>query len=247
MDTARVELPPLPDKPKTHWERFTSWLSNTANVLTVASLFASSSFAAFVAYLRDSHRLTTLFLVLAVFCAVFLVAQTVPPVTLWLRYRRKPPKTTVELIGGHSLTLVVQNRGLPVKVRARATFMEFGEDMESHAAPYDLQLFTRVYGGRHELIELNDSFDMAKSIFGELTKLERTAAQFTVERPGLSSFVAVAQDNSAVLAYLRITVAVISPLGRAEIKKSYRLYVRHDSIRITDDSDHAKPTSDAVS
>ena len=46
--------------------------------------------------------------------------------------------------------------------------MEFGEDMESHPAPYDLQLFTRVHGGRFELIELNKTFDMAKSIFGQL-------------------------------------------------------------------------------
>ena len=114
--------------------------------------------------------------------------------------------------------------------------------MESHAAPFDLMLFTRTHGGRFELIQLNDSFDMAKSIFGELKKLARDAAEFIVERPGLSSFSAVAQeDGGLVLAYLFITVTILCPLGPTEIKKSYRLFVRHKRIEIVDDSDDASP------
>ena len=109
--------------------------------------------------------------------------------------------------------------------------------MESHPAPYDLQLFTRVHGGRFELIELNKTFDMAKSIFGQLQKLADDAAQFSVERPGLSAFVAVAQDSSAVLAHLNITVSVITPVGATDITKRYRLYVSHETIRVVDDTD----------
>src|SRR5262245_19081395 len=132
----------MADELKTPLARFKSWLSDTANVVTVASLFGGSSFAALIAYLRDSRELTTLALVLAGFSGAFLTVQALPSVWQWLRYRLKPPKTTVQLVGGHSLTLVVQNKGLPVKVRARASFMEFGDEMAVHPAPFDLELFT---------------------------------------------------------------------------------------------------------
>jgi len=69
--------------------------------------------------------------------AAALLIRVLSFAALWIRYRFLSA-TTVELHGGNSLTLVIQHKGLPVKVRARAIFMEFGEDMESHPAPYDL-------------------------------------------------------------------------------------------------------------
>jgi hypothetical protein len=229
------------DQPATPWKRLQAWLSNTANVLTVGTVFGGFSVTALVAYLRDSRRLATVSLVFAGVSATVLIIRALPPVFLWLRYRIDSSKTTVELIGGHSLTLVIQHKGLPVKVRARATFMEFGDEMEMHPAPYDLQLFTRVHGGRFDLIELNPSFDMAKSIFGELRKLDKDAAQFTVDRPGMTPFVAIAHRSSlelpTVLAHLHITVTVISPPGARDILRRYRLFVRHDSISVIDDTE----------
>jgi len=46
------------------------------------------------------------------------------------------------------------------------------------------------------LIELNKTFDMAKSIFGQLEKLAGDAAQFTVERPGLSDGKMPSKNNA---------------------------------------------------
>lgn len=229
----------MADESTTLWERVKTWLSTVADVLTIATVFGSTSAAALISYRLDSQRLTRLFVILAAASAAALLLRILSFVVRWARYRFFST-TTVELHGGNSLTLVIQHKGLPVKVRARATFMEFGEDMESHPAPYDLQLFTRVHGGRFELIELNKTFDMAKSIFGQLQKLADDAAQFSVERPGLSAFVAVAQDGSAVLAYLNITVIVITPVGATNITKLYRLYVSHEAIRVTDDTDAPK-------
>lgn len=218
------------------WEHIKTWLSTIADVLAIATFFGGTSAAALISDRLDSQRLTRLFVILAAASGGALLVRVLAYVIRWIRHRHFSI-TTVELHGGNSLTLVIHHKGLPVKVRARATFAEFGEDMESHPAPYDLQLFTRVHGGRYELIELNNTFDMAKSIFGSLDKLADDAAQFTVERPGLSSFVAVAQDGSSVLAYLFVTVQVLTPVGASEITKRYRLYVSHDRIRVVDDSD----------
>jgi hypothetical protein len=122
-------------------------------------------------------------------------------------------------------------------VRARAVFAEFGDDMEQHPAPFDLRLFTRTHGGRYELLELNATFDMAKSIFGELRPLDKGAAEFNVDRPGLTNFAVVVQ-RSAVLAYLTVTVTVIEPTQRVRhIEKRCRLRVTLEGIHIIDDSD----------
>ena len=223
------------DRSTTWWERVKAWLSTVADVLTIATLFGGTSAAAVVSYRLDSQRLTRLFVILAAASAAALLIRLLFHAVQWVRYKFFSA-TTVELHGGNSLTLVIQHAGLPVKVRARAVFREFGEEMESHPAPYDLQLFTRMHGGRHELIELNESFDTAKSIFGQLEKLANDASQFTVERPGLSAFVAVTQDVSTVLAYLNISVRVIKPVGATDIQKKYRLYVTHKTIGVVDDT-----------
>jgi hypothetical protein len=152
--------------------------------------------------------------------------------------------TTVELYGGHSLTLVIKRDGPPVKARARAQFMEFGESMAIHPAPYDLELFTRVDGGRYSLIELNPSFNMATSVFGHLEKLADDASLFRVERPGFDAFETVVQNVSSVIPYstyahVRITVTVVAPEGSTTIQKRYRLLVSHKQIEVVDDT-HSK-------
>lgn len=43
-----------------------------------------------------------------------------------------------------------------------------------------------------------------------------------------------------MLAYLNITVSVITPVGATNITKRYRLYVSHEAIRVTDDTDVPK-------
>jgi hypothetical protein len=224
---------------ETAWQRFKLWLSTAADVVSIAAVFGGTSTAAFVSSRLDSRRLTRVFIVIAAASAVALLIFVLRHFVRWVRYRFFSV-TKVEIIGGHSLTLVIQHRGLPVKVRARAEFLEFGEDMERHPAPYDLQLFTRTHGGRYDLIELNESFDMAKSVFGELTSLGKDAAEFRVERPGFSPFLAVAQETRSelpsVLAYLNVTVTVISPVYLKRITKRYRLYVRHDNIKVVDDT-----------
>ena len=106
----------MSDPPKTAWEHLKSLLSNVGNLASVAS-FCGLSGATYAAYLLESHRLTVLFSVLTTFVAVFLIVDAALTVVQRLRYRWHPPKTTVELIGGHSLTLVIQNKGLPVRVQ----------------------------------------------------------------------------------------------------------------------------------
>src|SRR4051794_35233395 len=119
----------MTDHSNSWWDRVKAWLSTVADVLTIATVFSGA--AALVSYRLDSQRLTRLFIILAAGSSAALLFRGVSYVVRWIRYRFFS-KTTVELYGGNSLTLVIKHKGLPVKVRARAMFNEFGEDMESH-------------------------------------------------------------------------------------------------------------------
>src|SRR5579872_4557319 len=133
----------------TWWTRFWSWVGRLADVLTLIQVGAGASVAAFVISRIDAGGLTKLLIAAATFCAVALLVHVTQRAWVHGRYRFGKQHTTVELLGGHSLTLVIHHTGLPVKVRARAVFSEFGDDMEQHPAPFDLMLFTRTHGGRY--------------------------------------------------------------------------------------------------
>src|SRR5262245_51938029 len=105
----------MAEHPHTPWQRFKSWLSTAADVVSIAAVFGGTSTAAFVSYRLDSQRLARVFIVMAAASAVALLIVVCPHVVRWVRYKCFSA-TTAELVGGHSLTLVIRHKGLPVKV-----------------------------------------------------------------------------------------------------------------------------------
>lgn len=114
------------------------------------------------------------------------------------RYAKNPPYTTLEILGGSNLTLLVKHEGLPVKARVRVQLQEFGDDMDAHhPEPYDVHLQTRTHGGSYRSIKVSDAFDIAKATLASVTTLQSNpiVRRFSVHIPGMDEIGCVIQEG----------------------------------------------------
>jgi hypothetical protein len=177
------------------------------------------------------------------FAAGGLVARWLPEFLRRRRYRKQPPDTKHKLVGGASLTYVIHHSGLPVTVRARVTIEEFGDDLDAHPEPFDMLLRTQPHGGSYHSVELNDAFDMAKTLLAQITELSGGSRDtyLTVHYPGMGDVGCVVHRGHNVLLVFYVTLYVTTPLGVANTTEMFKVSVNQKTIKVWDKEEQAEP------
>jgi uncharacterized protein (DUF58 family) len=133
-------------------------VKNILAIRTLWILFGGSSVAtAFAAgaHTVQSGVLVAVFGTLASFAGGSLLTSWAAQTWEKRRYKRHPPQTSLEVLGGAQLTVVIRHVGLPVTVRVRAQMHEFPKGSPQHPEPYDVHLKSQEYGGERRSVELS--------------------------------------------------------------------------------------------